>query len=224
MPKLEFAEAAHAQVVALAPADLLSREWLPQWIGALQGLALVGAHSDAISLGCARLELLGALHAGETGDTKSLHFVSFCDRFLVPVNARWKDVHNLSGGGHSASEFHNSFRIRALTGGAPPPHAFARKEASVLGFSVGADAAHASNHLRIVQDRFHVHAGAFLSELVQGVSAYAACLREDRELLPPMTLKPVERFRRGYWWRLRPSGLATKIWATEGSARGIPAP
>lgn len=222
--RLAFAQTAFAQVGTLAPAEIVTREWLPAWMPALHALAAAGGDADVVAIACARLELLGSLFTGETGDTKSIHFVAFCDRFLVPVNPNWKNVHNLSGASHSASELHASFRTRALAGAAPPPHALARPDGGVVAFVVGHDEAVRLNHMRILQNTLYVHVPTFLSELVQAISAYAQYLRDDAEGLPPQNLKPVERFRRGYWWRLRPSGLATKVWAAEGAARGISPP
>lgn len=224
MAKLAFAETAYAQVAAAHPAEVLSREWLPAWMPALHALVQAGGEADAVAIACARVELLGSLLLGETGDTKSIHFVAFADRFLVPVNPAWKNVHNLSGAAHSASEFHASFRTRALAGAPPPPHALAKPEGAVLSFAVGSDLALQVNHLRVLQSNLSIHVPTFLSEFVQAVSAYAAYLRANEDLLPPSALRPVERFRRGHWWRLRPSGLATRVWAAEGAARGIAAP
>jgi hypothetical protein len=224
MSKLAFANAAYAQVTALHPADLLTREWLAGWMPQLHALSAAGGDADVVAIACARCELLGALLSGETGDSKSIHFVGFSDRFLVPVNPHYRDVHNLSGAAHSASELHASFRTRALAGVAPPPHALAKPEGGVGSFVIGKDDATRVNHLRILQNTLYVHVPTFLAELVQGFSAYAMYLREDKELIAPSPLKPAERFRRGLWWRLRPSGLATKVWAAEGAARGIPAP
>lgn len=223
MGKLAFADTARTQVFALPPADLITREWLPAWMPALYALAQAGGDADAVAIVCARVELLGSLYHGETSDTKSIHFVAFADRFLAPVNGHFRSLHNLSGASHSASEFHASFRTRALAGAAPPPHALAKPEGSVLAFVVGSDEAVRANHLRVLQQTLYVHTPAFLSEFVQGVAAYATYLREDAEAMAPSGLKPVDRFRRGLWWRLRPSGLATKVWAAEGAARGIPA-
>lgn len=224
MPRLAFASTAHAQVATHHPADIITRDWLPAWMPALHALAAAGGDTDVVAIACARCELLGSLLVGETGDTKSIHFVNFCDRFLVPVSAHWKHVHNLSGAAHSASELHASFRTRALGGAAPPPHALAKPDGGVVAFVVGQDEAVRLNHLRILQSTLYIHVPTLLSELVQGFSAYAAYLREDQETIPPSPLKPVERFRRGLWWRLRPSGLATKVWLAEGAARGIAAP
>src|SRR5262249_43653223 len=110
------------------------------------------------------------------------------------------------------------------TGAAPPPHAVAKPEGAVLSFVVGRDEAVKANHLRVLQQNLYIHVPTFLAELVQGISAYTAYLRENEEKMPPAALTPVGRFRRGHWWRLRPSGLATKVWAAEGAARGIAAP
>jgi hypothetical protein len=222
--RLAFAQTAQTQVTTLQPADLVTREWLPAWMPPLHALAAAGGEADAVAIVCARCELLGSLLTGETGDTKSIHFVAYCDRFLVPVNGNWKNVHNLSGASHSASELHNSFRSRALAGAPPPPHALAKPDGGVLSFVTGSDEAVRMNHMRILQNTLYIHVPIFLSEFVQSVGAYAAYLRANEETIPPSPLKPGERFRRGLWWRLRPSGLATKIWAAEGAARGIPAP
>lgn len=222
MAKLAFANTAQLQVTTLHPADIITREWLPAWMPALYALCEAGGDADAVSIACARCELLGALLTGETGDTKSIHFVAFADRFLVPVNPNWKNVHNISGAGRSASELHHSFRTRALAGVAPPPQMHNKPDAGVVSFVLGNDPATLANHLRLLQNNMYVHVPTFLSEMVQAFSLFAAYLRTNEEVIPPTTLKPVERFRRGLWWRLRPSGLATKVWADEGATRGIP--
>jgi hypothetical protein len=224
VPKLAYANTAFSQVATHHPADIVSRDWLPVWMPQLYALAGAGGDADAIAIGCARCELLGSLVTGETGDTKSVHFVAYADRFLTPVNANWGKVHNLSGAAHSASEVHASFRTRALAGAAPPPHAFANPDQGVVSFVVGHDDAVRANHLRVLQSTLYFHTPTFLAELFQSVAAFAAYLREDKELIAPSPLKPVDRFRRGLWWRLRPSGLSTKVWTAEGTARGIPAP
>jgi len=224
MPKLAFAQTAHAQVSTLPPPEILTREWLPAWLPQLHALAAAGGDADVVAIACARCELLGSLLVGETGDTKSVHFVQYADRFLAPVNGHWTKVHNLSGATHSASELHASFRTRTLWGAAPPPHALANADQGTIGFVVGQDDAVRANHLRVLQSTLYIHTPTFLSELVQSFAAYAAYLREDKDLIAPSPLKPGERFRRGLWWRLRPSGLSTKVWASEGAARGIAAP
>lgn len=223
MAKLAVAEWAFGQIAAAAPADMLVREWLPAWMPPLYALEAAGGRADAIAIVCARCELLGALLLGETGDTKSVHFVAFCERFLEPVNPAWKGIHNISGAAHSASEFHGSFRTRALSGTAPPPHVLANPEKGVIGFAVTHGDADRAKHLAAEGGVFSVHTPTLLAEFVAALAAFAAYLRENKELAPPSPLKPVERFRRGLWWRLRPSGLATKVWAAEGAARGIPA-
>lgn len=222
MAKLAFAQRAWEEVARHAPADLLSREWMPAWTAQWHALVQAGGLADAVGIACARLELLGALHAGETGEVKSQHFQQFCERFLVPVHARWRDVHNLSGASHSVSEFHASFRTRVLWGAAPPPHTLANPDQGVVGFSVGSDEAHRVNHMRVLQQTLYLHVPICIAEVVQGIAAYAAVLREDKEPLAGAPGKPTERFRRGLWWRLRPSGLSTKVWAAEGAARGVP--
>ena len=221
MAKLAFANTAQKDVLGLAPADLITREWLPAWMPQLYALAAAGGEADVVAIACARLELLGSLLVGEAGDTKSVHFAQFCDRFLTPVNPNYAKVHNLSGASHSASELHVSFRTRALAGTPPPPHAMSNPELGVVGFTVGHDEGIRTNHLRVLQQSLFIHVPTFLAELGQAVAAYAQVLRDDKELLPGSPLKPVERFRRGLWWRLRPSGLSTKVWAAEGAARGI---
>ncbi|MGH7294055.1 MAG: hypothetical protein ACRELB_03935 [Polyangiaceae bacterium] len=178
---------------------------------------------DAVVIVCGRCEFLGSLFAGEMGDTKSIHFVAYAQRFLEPVNAAWRGVHNVSGAGHSASEFHGSFRARALAGSAPPPHVLVNPEKGTAGFSVAHDEADRARHLLLALGDMPVHAPSLLAEFAASMAGFAACLRENRDLLHGSPLKPVERFRRGLWWRLRPSGLATKVWASEGAARGIPA-
>jgi hypothetical protein len=222
MAKLAFANVAQLQATTLHPADIITREWLPAWMPALYALCDAGGDADAVSIACARCELLGSLLTGETGDTKSIHFVAYCDKFLVPINPGYKNVHNLSGASHSASEMHASFRTRALAGTPPPPHALAKPEGGVVSFVLGTDPATLANHLRVLQNNLYVHVPTFISELAQSIALFAAYLRANEEVIPPTTLKPVERFRRGLWWRLRPSGLATKVWAAEAATRGIP--
>jgi len=222
--KIAFAGKAWEETAKEPPSEMLSRTWLPAWSAQLHALAQAGGLADAVGLACARMELLGALHIGETGDTKSHHFQQFCERYMAPVHPRWKEVHNLSGAGHSVSELHASFRTRVLWGVAPPPHALANPDQGVIQFSVGQDDAHRMNHLRVLQQCLFLHVPIFLSEFVQGVAGMALVLREDKEPLPGSTMKPSDRFRRGLWWRLRPSGLSTKVWAAEGATRGIAVP
>ena len=224
MGKLAFADTAYQQVAALHPADLVLGVWTPAWTPALYALDAAGAATDAVATACARLEFLGALLLGETGDTKSVHFIAFCERFLEPLNPAWKHVHNVSGAGHSASEFHGSFRTRALAGAEPPPHMLSNPDKGVVAFTLSRDPAARAQHLQAAGGAVTVHLPSFLAEVVASFAAYATYLREDQETIPPSPLKPVDRFRRGLWWRLRPSGLATKIWAMEAAARKLPAP
>lgn len=223
MAKLAYAETAAKQVFGQHPADLLLGTWIPAWVPALYALDAAGAAADVVATACGRLEFLGALYVGETGDTKSVHFVEFCARFLEPLDPGWKQVHNISGAGHSASELHGSFRTRALGGAEPPPHTLANPERGVVAFALVREPEARERHLKLADGAFTIHVPAFLGEVVASFASYAAYLREDRETIAGSPLKPVERFRRGLWWRLRPSGLATKVWAAEGAARKIPA-
>ena len=220
-PFNKYADGIKAEVTRILPEERVRKDWIINWERTMRAIADADGIFELISLICARWEFLGSLYRGNTDKTNYKDAIYYTSKFLVPINAHYNKIHNISGRQNARSDFFTMFRNKPLHGGTPA--AVTRKgEGDIVSWNIGFDKETHTYHLQIREGRMHINGNIFLEEFISSLRGFADYLKENTQILDLDGHQPEARFKRAFWARFEPLHYSHNDWMSEGYKRGIP--
>jgi len=156
------------------------------------------------------------------GRTNATEAITYCQRFLEPVQPRYAALHDLTGRGAAGSEFFTMVRTKPLHGMTPAAVALP-SGCEVIAWWIGVDGIDRQNHLLVdASGKLHVSGCALAEELHDSLNSFSSHLRRGAGV-DADGRTPRERWQRGLWARFCPSHVEPAGWMARGEALGIPA-
>lgn len=206
----EYVEFVRDQVFSKSPAARVE-EWLIEWADLFERIAKLHPIVTA-SLIIARWEFLGALYLGSAKDTSHSEVRAYVERFLVPINDAYSQVHDLvdQASGSSGSDLYSMLRNKPLHGYVPAAIADTSSKGLVTWW-IGGTGIEPEMHLRV--DRYgglHIDSVAMSRELIDSLKDFAEYLRQDCD--PMAKGSPTELWTTALWAKYRPKNVQEKVW------------
>jgi hypothetical protein len=207
-------------------------EWIRKhgagWRNVFSGIVSANAVLELPALVVSRWEYLGSLYRGHVEETTGcLDAVAFARRFLEPLDANYRNVHNLAGRPNqqpNQSDIFMMVRNKPLHGANPAGVASA-DGTGVVGWRIGA-ADTGNTHLTVDSSgNLHINGTKLYEQLCEAMLLFAGYLDANTEQGGPDTLsthRPQERWLRAAWARFRPHGIGAAAWMARGIPHSIP--
>ncbi len=211
----EYASWAAADIARTMPVyRRVEEDWLFNWSRTLDSINNVTGIFEVTSLIFSRSEFLGGLYFGRTTDTTAEDFKEFWNRFFPD---EYKAFHNLSGLG-KGSDIFNVFRNNILHSGTAT--ALKSSSGDIIGWWMGYGVNIDRKGISFRNRAFHIDCQNLTSEFKEALKGYIAYLKEDVEDLSGRGI-PSLRWKKGFWYTLKPVHLKTEEWLSLGSKAGI---
>lgn len=221
--KVRYFEMTLDQYVAWAVADTnrtlpvsrrVEEDWLYNWSRTLDAINGVTGIFEVTSLIFSRSEFLGGVYIGKIADTNADDFKRFWDRFFPN---EYKEFHNVSGQS-KGSDIFNVFRNNILHSGTAT--AIKSGTGDIIGWRMGYGINPKGQGISFRDQAFHIDCHNFTTEFKKALKDYIAYLRDDTENLSSQGI-PSLRWKKGFWYTLKPVYLETDEWVKLGSSAGI---
>lgn len=211
------------QYVAWAVADInrtlpvsrrVEEDWLYNWSRTLDAINSVTGIFEVTSLIFSRSEFLGGLYLGKTTDTTSDDFKLFWDKFFPD---EYKAFHNVSGHG-KGSDIFNVFRNNILHSGTAT--AIKSDTGDIIGWWMGYGVNPDGKGISFRDRAFHIDCQNLATEFKKALTGYISYLKADEDDLSGQGI-PSVRWRKGFWYTLKPVYMDSASWSAIGRDNSI---
>lgn len=192
----------------------VEEDWLYNWSRTLDAINSVTGVFEVVSIIFTRSEFLGGLYVGKTKDTTSDDFKSFWDRFFPD---EYKAFHNVSGQS-KGSDIFNVFRNNIVHSGMAT--SIRSSAGDIVGWWMGYGINSNGQGICFRDQSFHIDCQHFTTEFKEALRCYIAYLRDDSENLKSLGI-PSLRWKKGFWYSLKPLYFKTDEWVELGISVGI---
>ena len=211
----QYVEWAVADInITLPVSRRVEEDWLYNWSQTLDAINSVIGIFEVTSLIFSKSEFLGGLYTGKTTDTTSVDSIKFWDRFFP---SEYKAFHNVSGQ-NKGSDIFNVFRNNILHSGTAT--AIKSIAGDIIGWWMGYGVNLDDQGISFRDQAFHVDCQNLTTEFKKALSKYIDYLREDKENLGGQGI-PSERWRKGFWYTLKPVYMNQIEWAAIGRKKDV---
>ncbi len=195
--------------ITLPVSRRVEEDWLYNWSRTLDAINSVTGIFEVTSLIFSRSEFLGGLYLGKTADTTADDFKLFWDKFFPE---EYKDFHNMSGQG-KGSDIFNVFRNNILHSGTAT--AIKSGADDIIGWLMGYGVNPDGKGISFKDRAFHIDCQNLTTEFKEALKKYISYLKDDTDDLNGQGI-PSVRWRKGFWYTLKPVYMDSASWGALG--------